>query len=264
MRSRPIGIFDSGFGGLSLMKRLTKILPNENIIYFGDSANAPYGDKTKKEIIEKTVSACQFLEKKNIKVLIIACNTACIYAYREVQKKLSIPVIGIITPSYQKVLQQTKNHKIGVIATKATTYSGVYKKKIQSIDHKAEVFSVACPLFVPLIEDGLEDLKLAKKLAKYYLKPLKKKKIDTLLLGCTHYPFMKKIIQDVLGSNIKVIDPSIACAREANLFLERFDLKNPSTKNGSYIFYTSGDPIKFKRIASKFLDKKIDKVLKKR
>jgi len=260
--SRSIGVFDSGFGGLTIMKSLIEKLPSESIIYFGDSANAPYGDRTSSEIIKYATDAADFLAQKNIKILIIACNTACACASKIIKQKLSIPVFEIITPSFQTVLKESKNYNIGVIATRATIRSQIYKKLIEQHNPKARVLSLSCPLFVPLLEEGHFDNKLALNLAEHYLKPLKKKKIDTLLLACTHYPLMKGIIQKVMGDDVKVIDPSLACALNLLSFLEKNGISSLNAKP-KYEFYTSGDTEKFKNIAEVFLEKKIDQVLKK-
>lgn len=262
--SRGIGIFDSGYGGLTIMKKLIKKMPNESFIYFGDNANAPYGDRSKKQIIDLSLRAAEFLFKKKIKVLIIACNTACIYAYKTLQKKLPIPVIEIITPSYKEALKTTKNFRIGVIGTKATIKSHFYRNLIlKKYPQKVKVYSIACPLFVQLIEKDDFDKKLAFCIAEKYLEPLKEKKIDTLLLACTHYPLIKNIIKKVMGKKVKVIDPSLAITQELKKYLKANDLLSSSDNLPTYKFYTSGNIKKFKNFAQKFLDMKIYKVVKK-
>lgn len=260
---RPIGVFDSGFGGLTIVRHLIKTMPDENIIYFGDSINAPYGTRSKVEIIKLTLAAVGYLSEKKIKALIIACNTACVYAYNEVKRILDIPVVEIISPSYKMVFMHTKNKKIGVAATKATINSQVYRKKILKECPSAEVYSLSCPKLVSIIEAGLLDLDEASKIIKIYFEPLKNKEIDVLLLACTHYPLLKDIIQKVVGVKIKVLDPSIYIAEEVFSFLQDNDLRSQCNENPSYEFYTSGDVEKFKTVAERFLERKIEKVEKK-
>jgi len=259
---RPIGVFDSGFGGLTIMRQLIKTMPGENIIYFGDSINAPYGNKGKEEIIKLTLAAAKFLVKKKIKALIIACNTACVYAFDELNASLGIPVIEIISPSYQMAIKNTKNNKLGVTATKATIYSQVYRKKILQERPGAKVFSVACPKLVSIIENGLIDLEEASKIVKVYFGPIKKKEIDVLLLACTHYPLLKEIIQKEVGKGIKVLDPSVNIAEEVFNFLRGKNLLSRGNLP-LYEFITSGEMEKFKAVAERFLERKIEKVEKK-
>jgi glutamate racemase len=260
--SPSIGIFDSGFGGLTIMKSLVEMLPEESIIYFGDSARAPYGDRSSKEIVKFSLQAADFLAQKKIKILVIACNTVCAFAAKIVEKRLKIPVFEIITPSYKAALRNCPGHNIGVLGTKATIRSKVYKKLIEKADSKAKVFSLSCPLFVPLLEEGHFDDKLAYQLAELYLKPLIKKKLDTLLLACTHYPLMKETIQKVIGKDVKIVDPSSACSNEILEFLKKQNLKAPLTNIAKYEFYTSGETEKFRNMAEIFLGKKIDNVIK--
>ncbi len=244
------------------MKHLIKKLPCESIIYFGDSANAPYGDKTPSEIIRYSLDAAEFLAKKDIKILIIACNTACAFASKIIEKHLSIPVFEIITPSVHEILKKSKSLSIGVIATSATIRSKIYKKMLKELSPDALVLSKACPLLVPLLEEGHFRNETAYKIAKKYLDPLKKKNIDTLLLACTHYPLMKDIILKAVGKKVKVIDPSLSCVLNLASFLKKEGLRS-NNESPKYTFYTSGEIEKFKSIAEIFLGEKIDRVLKK-
>jgi glutamate racemase len=193
--NRAIGVFDSGLGGLTIMKSIMKIMPNEKIIYFGDNAKAPYGDKSKKEIIELALKAVVFFKNKNIKALVIACNTVCAYAYDLIKGKLNLPVFEIISSSLNELLKNTVSSRVGIMATKATIYSHVYRDCILKKNPNICVTSVSCPLLVPLIEGKGVNLKLMYKVVGYYLLELKKKKIDVLLLACTHYPFIKNVIE---------------------------------------------------------------------
>lgn len=260
---RPIGVFDSGFGGLTIVRQLIEKMPHEKIIYFGDSFNAPYGSKSKGAIKKLTLDASLFLYEKKIKALIIACNTACVYAYNEVKDTLDIPVFEIVTPSYEMALSHASNNKIGVTATKATIHSQLYRKKI--IDHcpSAKVYSFSCPKLVSLIEDGLIDLDEAYKTVKDYFLPVKKQDIDVILLACTHYPLLKEMIQEIVGDKIKVLDPSIYIAEKVDAFLDEINLKVRGEGNPKHIFITSGDRDKFKTVTERLLKIKIDNVEKK-
>lgn len=263
LQEKPIGVFDSGFGGLTIVRQLLEKMPNEKIIYFGDSFNAPYGNKSKGEISKLTLAASSFLYEKKIKALIIACNTACVYAYNEIKKVLDIPVFEIVTPSYELALLQTRNNKIGVTATKATIHSQIYRKKIIQNQPLAKVYSFSCPKLVSLIEDGLVDLNEAKREVKGYFQKIKKEDIDVILLACTHYPFLKELIEEVVGDKIKVLDPSVYIAERVDSFLDEMNLKAKAGSKASHIFITSGDSDKFKRVAERLLKIKIDKVEKK-
>ena len=255
--NRAIGIYDSGFGGLTIMRRLIKSMPSEDIIYFGDSANAPYGDKKREDIVDLAVEGAHFFAKKKIKALVIACNTVCAYAYREVQKNIEVPAFEIITPSYKMALKYSKIDKIGVIATKATIKSGVYRKSILKSCPQAEVSSYSCPLFVPFIEEGKRDEQKGRSLAKYYLTPFQKKKIDVLLLACSHYPLLKDTIQREIGEGVRVLDPSVSIARELFYFLDSQNLLFRGEKIGEHQFFTSGSTNKFKEVAEGVLGIKI-------
>jgi glutamate racemase len=253
---KAIAIFDSGFGGLTLMRQIIKTLPSENIIYFGDNLNAPYGDKSKNEIINLAKKAAFFLYQKDIKALLIGCNTASVYAYDEISRHFfGLPVIDVISPSLKMVFPLSKDKKIGVIATKATIYSQLYRKQILAYNPTAQVFSLACPTFAPMIERGeFENLKEIKRA----LLPLIKKKIDFLLLACTHYPIIQEKIKEAIGEEVTILDPSSAITLELENFLKRAQLKNEGSLRGRYEFYTSGDAVKFKTIAEKILGIKIN------
>ena len=260
---RPIGVFDSGFGGLTIVRQLIKKMPAEKIIYFGDSINAPYGNRSKKEIVELSLAAADYLAKKKIKALILACNTACVYAFKALSNALNIPIFEIVSPSYQLALNLTKNNKLGVTATRATIKSGVYRKKILQARPYAEVHSFSCPKLVSLIEEGLSDPNQVERIVKEYFGFLKEKEIDVLLLACTHYPLLKDVIQKEIGNKIMVLDPSIHIVEEVYNFLRDKDLLADKCSKQGYEFITSGDVGKFKVIAERFLEKKIDKVEKK-
>jgi glutamate racemase len=260
--TNPIGIFDSGIGGLTVVKSIDKTLINENIIYFGDTARVPYGSKSNATVIEYSKQDARFLLSKNVKLIIVACNTASSVALAELKDTLSIPVIGMIMPGAKSAIRVTKNKKIGVIGTDATISNKAYSRELKRIDDDIEVFEKACPLFVPLAEEGWVNHEATRLIAEEYLNELKDKQIDTLILGCTHYPILKDIIQSVIGDNVNLIDSGSAAAVEVEHYLEGLDLKNKSVGLGTHQYYVSDVPKKFKQIAERFLGKKVDDVTK--
>lgn len=260
--TNPIGIFDSGIGGLTVVKSIDKILVNENIIYFGDTARVPYGSKSNATVIEYSKQDAKFLLSKNVKLIIVACNTASSVALAELKDNLSIPVIGMILPGAKAAVKVTKNKKIGVIGTDTTISNEAYSNEIKRIDVGIEVFEKACPLLVPLAEEGWVDHEATRLIAEEYLYELRDKQIDTLILGCTHYPILSDIIQDVIGKNVKLIDSGSAASIEVNNYLEGLDLKNKSVGLGTHQYYVSDVPKKFKQIAERFLGRKVDHVNK--
>lgn len=272
---RPIGIFDSGLGGLNVVKEIINLLPYENIVYLGDTARLPYGNKTKETIIRYSIENTKFLLSKNIKLLVIACNTSSSYAVpyiRKIYKDLKI--VEVITPGARSAISLTKNYKIGVIGTKATIRSNSYTIAVKKICKHAKVYSQATPLFVPLIEEGWID-KLNKKsnyrvnhsyilklLATEYLKPLKQKNVDVLILGCTHYPAIKSVIQEVMGKNVAIVDSSKEVAKVVKELLEKENMLNTNCKLPKYEFFATDDPEGFKKIGSLLLERKIVNVKK--
>lgn len=275
----PIGIFDSGIGGLTVVKEIIKILPNENIIYLGDTARVPYGTKSKETIIRYSIENTNFLLRLNIKLLVVACNTSSSYAIpvlKKILKPKNIPIIEVISPGVKKTIQTTKTYRIGVIGTSATVKSNSYKKAILKYsDNNTEVFQVACPLFVPLIEEGWIDQvykqnvslslhdefrrinhqNILKNVVSEYLLPLKQKNIDVLILGCTHYPVIKKFIQEVIGENVTIIDSAEETAKVVNEILTKHNLLSQKKTNGKIKFYVTDDPEKFKMIGSILIGK---------
>lgn len=218
-----IGVFDSGIGGLTVVKSIVESMPNENIIYFGDTAHVPYGTRSKEQIIEYVLNDVKFLSSFDIKAIVIACNTADASARETVIEKYpDIPVFGVVEPASKKAALATKNNKIGVIATNATVDSGSYEKNIAKYNPDAEVFSVACPLLVPLVENGRykKGDNVIEKVLDEYLSVLKEKQIDTLVLGCTHYPLLYDIIADIMGNEVQIISSSVAAAETLKNGLE--------------------------------------------
>ncbi|MCL2485511.1 MAG: glutamate racemase [Endomicrobia bacterium] len=260
-KNKPIGIFDSGLGGLTVMSEITKALPDESIIYFGDTARVPYGSKSKTAVINFSKEIADFLVKNGVKMIVIACNTASAFALAELKKNLNIPVIGVIEPGAETATAATKNKRIGIIGTEGTVKSGSYVKAIKKIS-KASVYQQACPLFVPLVEEGWTKEKLTCDIVKHYLKPLLSKNIDTLVLGCTHYPLLKNVIQHNAGKNIVLIDSAKATAAKVKNVLAKHDMLADKDNHKKLSFYVSDNPEKFKKIGSRFFSGKISKVKK--
>lgn len=257
----PIGIFDSGFGGLTVMSALNKMLPNESLIYFGDTAHVPYGPKSQEAVEMFSKNIASFLVGKKIKMLIIACNTASAFALPAVKKTVKIPVIGVIEPGAKAAIAATKNNRIGVIGTEGTIKSNSYKKAVKKISD-AEVFQQPCPLFVPLVEEGWTNTKIVLDIAKIYLSKLLKKRIDTLVLGCTHYPLLKKTLKTAAGENIELIDSADVIALEVKKNLLAKDLCADKNHKSVLSFYVSDNPKKFQKIGNRFFLKKIPSVKK--
>lgn len=258
----PIGVFDSGIGGLTVAKSLFEILPNENIIYLGDTARLPYGTKSKETVIKYSIEITKFLLNKNVKMVVVACNTASSVALPYLRKLSDIPVIGVIKPGCKAAISVTDNFRIGVIGTLGTIQSYSYKTQIHKFDRNINVFSKACSLFVQLAEDGWTENKIAELVAKEYLSEFKELKIDTLILGCTHYPILKNTITKVLGKKIKLIDSGEETALEVKRLLEQFHLVNTQKRSGRHKFYVTDFQKKFKDISERFLGQPLHDVKK--
>jgi glutamate racemase len=261
-KDKPIGVFDSGIGGLTVVKRFFSTLPNEKIIYFGDTARVPYGSKSNATVIEYSLQDARFLINKNVKAIVVACNTASSVAIEEIRKNFDVPVIGMIGPGSKSAVLHTKNKRIGVIGTRATINNSAYAKRLKLLDPSIEVFEKACPLFVPLAEEGWTKHEATYKIAEEYLTELKEKNIDTLVLGCTHYPILSEVIQELIGSNVKLIDSGIASAEIVKDELAGKNLLSENNLKGESEFYVSDIPTKFKEIAELFLGKPVGSVNK--
>jgi glutamate racemase len=261
-KEKPIGVFDSGIGGLTVVKRIASALPTEDIVYFGDTARVPYGSKSNSTVIEYSIQDAKFLINKNVKAIVVACNTSSSVAIEELKKKFHLPVIGMIEPGARFAISSTRNGRIGVIGTRATIKNKAYSLEIKKLNPDVEVFEKACPLFVPLAEEGWITHKAAYDIAGEYLKEFKNLEIDTLVLGCTHYPILAKVIQDVIGENVKLVDSGIASAEVVKNELDRYDLHTNKFSMGNQQFYVSDIPLKFKEVAGLFLGKEITDVTK--
>lgn len=256
MKKQAIGFIDSGVGGLTVVKEAMRQLPNESIYYVGDTARCPYGPRPEEQILEFTWQMTHFLLSKDIKMLVIACNTATAAALEDIKKKLAIPVIGVILPGSRAAIKSTRNNQIGIIGTEGTVKSDQYKKMIRSKDTKSSVTSLACPKFVSLVESNAYNSAIAKKVVSKTLRPLKHKDLDTLILGCTHYPLLRPIIQNVMGDGVKLIDSGAETISEVSTILDYFNLAVDSrdNKETEYNFYTTGSAQLFESIASQWLE----------
>jgi len=261
-KQKPIGVFDSGIGGLTVVKRLASALPNESIIYFGDTARVPYGSKSNSTVIEYSIQNTKFLLQKNIKALVVACNTASSIAIPELKKMFDIPIIGMIEPGSRMAIKKSKSNKIGVIGTRATINNLAYSKEIKKLNSSAGVIEIPCPLFVPLAEEGWITHQATYEIAEEYLKELREDKVDTLVLGCTHYPILSDVIQKVIGSNVTLIDSGVASSEVIKSELEKLHLLSDLSKPGVQEYYVSDIPAKFKEVAELFLGREIEHVHK--
>lgn len=255
MDNRPIGVFDSGVGGLTVVKQLMKVLKNESIVYFGDTARVPYGNKSKETVTRFSRQDVRFLLSKNVKAVVIACNTASSNSLDELKAEFDVPIFGVVEPGAKEAIKATKNKKIGIIGTAATVRSGQYRRLITEDCPDAEVYEKACPLFVPLAEDGWTDNEIAYKTASIYLEDLIKKGVDCVVLGCTHYPLLKQCIGETVGDAIKLVDPAKEAALEVKRFLEANDGLVDEKSEPEHIFYVSDKTDIFETMCQKALNK---------
>lgn len=260
--NKPIGVFDSGIGGLTVVKELIRLLPNEKIVYFGDTARVPYGIKSKQTIVKFSLENILFLLKQNVKTIVVACNTASSAALPILKRHFKIPIIGVIAPGVKEAVYATRNKRIGVIATKATVNSRAYERQIKRINSSIKVFNQACPLLVPLAEEGWAHQKATYDIASFYLNPFKKSKIDTLILGCTHYPLLKSVFKQILGSRVRLIDSAQQVAYETKEALANEGLLNSKRVRNRHLFYVSDELQQFKKVAKNFLGHEIKNLRK--
>ncbi|MGC9361672.1 MAG: glutamate racemase [Candidatus Syntrophosphaera sp.] len=255
---QPIGIFDSGVGGLTVYKAIREAFPGEDLIYFGDTARVPYGPKSQNTIIEYSVQNARFLLQKGIKILVVACNTSSSVALPRLREITDIPIIGVIEPGAGMAARLTRKRRIGVIGTEGTVRSQAYKTAIVKILPQAQVFSLACPLFVPLVEEGWLDHSSSRDIAGEYLSFFADKDIDTLVLGCTHYPLLKKLIQDVMGEDVALVDSAAAIAGYLGELIPAPSDEQPGTDS----FFVSDNEAKFAEIADRILGKEVTRLRK--
>lgn len=253
INNAPIGVFDSGVGGLTVVKEIMNQIPGESIIYFGDTARLPYGSKSKKTVITYTRQIVRFLMNKDVKAIVIACNTASAFALETVKSEVDIPIIGVVKPGAKVAAETTKNGRIGVIGTEGTIQSGIYNEFLNETNPYVQVFGKACPLFVPLVEEGLIDDPVTLEMARRYISVLLDKGIDTLVLGCTHYPLLRKTIRKVVGSKIELVNPAYETARSLSEVLMEQGLRNDTFQKPNHKFYVSDGAEKFKQFANSIL-----------
>ncbi|MCP5061045.1 MAG: glutamate racemase [Ignavibacteriae bacterium] len=261
-KTNPIGIFDSGVGGLTVVKSIESFLPNENIIYFGDTARVPYGSKSNSTVIEYALQDAKFLANKNVKLIVVACNTASSIALDTLREHFEIPIIGMIEPGAKAAIERTTSGRIGVIGTETTVSNKAYSKTLLNLDSQINVIEKACPLFVPLAEEGWIDHQATRLIVKEYLFELKDEKIDTLILGCTHYPILRNIIQEEIGEEVTLIDSGAVASVEVEHYLNGTGLKNTSNNLGQHKYYVSDTPTKFEQVANLFLGKEVEHIEK--
>lgn len=258
MDKRPIGVFDSGLGGLTCVKEILKIMPNENVIYFGDTGRVPYGTRSRETLIKYVRQDIRFLQSLDIKAIIIACGTASSAALPWLADEVSTEILGVLKPAASAAVKATKNGRIGVLGTTATVRYGKYVENIKAICPEAEVFQKACPMFVPLVENGYADGEVTRLIAAEYLEEMKKADPDTVILGCTHYPLLKKIIQEVLGDKVTLIDSGAAAADVAYEFLKEKKMLNDGNAScGEYRYFVSDSTEDFALLGGMFLEKPI-------
>jgi len=262
MKNKAIGVFDSGLGGLTTVKELRKILPNENIVYFGDTLRVPYGNRSPETIRKYATDDVNFLLKQNVKMIIAACGTVSSVAV-DLEKGFNVPFVKVLKPTAEAAFSVTKNKKIGVIGTSATIKTGSYKNELKKLDPTIEVFEKDCPLFVPLVENGFIDDYATTLIAEKYLLPLKDQKIDTLILGCTHYPIIRSTIEMVMGKDINIVDSGKETAKFAAKRLKDINILNDSHNNGKCLFFVSDSVETFSKTANIFLGKTLDGLISK-
>lgn len=258
--AKPIGVFDSGIGGLTVVRALTRRLPHENIVYFGDTARVPYGPKSPQVVREYAVQDTEFLMKHDVKMIVVACNTVSSVALDLVMKKAGVPVVGVIVPGARAAVGATSNGRIGVIGTVGTISSNAYPNAIRQADASVAVISQPCPLFVPLAEEGWTDHAATAMIAKEYLFPMKRERIDTLVLGCTHYPILSGVIGETLGAGVRLIDSGEAAASDVEEILRERGIGNESPDRPHIRFFVSDIPHKFTEIGERFFGKKLGRV----
>lgn len=257
IKNQPIGVFDSGIGGLTVLAEIERLMPGENIVYFGDTARVPYGNKTSATVRKFSVENVLFLLEERVKMVVVACNTSSALALNYLNNIFRIPIIGVIESGVDKALAVTSG-KIGIIGTKATIESRAYQQNIAKKNKKIEIFSKSCPLFVPLVEEGLTNGEITKKIIQMYLENFKKKKIDTIILGCTHYPLLKREIAKYLPK-VNIVDSAQEVASHAKEVLEHFSLVNDRKAKGNKKFCISDEPKNFTNFAKSFLKRTISK-----
>lgn len=256
-----IGVFDSGIGGLTVLHEIIETLPRENTVYLGDTARSPYGTKSVDTVLRYSFENSEFLVEKGVKIVVVACNTSTAIALERLQQELDLPVVGVIEPGVRRALASTRNKKIGVIGTEATIQSGAYTRALKAADPSVEVYSRSCPLFVPLVEEGWTDNQVVEMTVKAYLESLKQSGIDALILGCTHYPLLKKSIRKFMGSAVTLVDSAEETAREVAALLKKSALARNAGK-GVHSFFVTDAPDRFIKVGRRFLGEKVESAVR--
>ena len=255
-KDAPIGVFDSGIGGLTVAREIMRQMPNEKIIYFGDTARVPYGNKSQETVTRFSEQIVRFLNTFQVKTIVVACNTASAYALDTLEKESQIPIIGVVKPGAKAAVEATRNDRIGVIATAATIGSKIYSKYITELNSDVTIHGKACPLFVPLVEEGLWDDPVTIEIARRYLAELIDIDIDTLILGCTHYPLIRTALGRIMGDRVTLVNPAYETAIELKAMLQKMDLLNeetPGLGSNQYEFYVSDKAEQFVRFANSII-----------
>ena len=260
-KDSAIGVFDSGIGGLTVLHQIIEALPRENTVYLGDTARSPYGTKSVETVMRYSCENSEFLVEKGVKLVVVACNTSTAIALSHLQESLSVPVIGVIEPGVRRAIKSTKNRKVGVIGTEATIQSGAYTRALKAADPKIEVYSRACPLFVPLVEEGWTENAVVEMAIKAYLSSLKQSGIDTLVLGCTHYPLLKKAIRKFMGPGVRLIDSAEETASEVAAVLKKGASGRKAGK-GIHSFFVTDAPERFVKVGRRFLGENVESAVR--
>ncbi len=260
--NRPIGVFDSGLGGLTVLKAIHNLMPNEDIVYFGDSGRTPYGTKSKETVIKYTFQDVNFLLKQDVKMIVIACNTASACSLQIIREHFDLPIVEVVEPGSHAAVSATRNGKIGVIGTSATVASGVYENAVKKLLPDCDFHAKACPLFVPLVEEGWWDNDISRSVANEYLSDMKQSGVDTLVLGCTHYPYLQKVIGETMGENVTLVNSALEVAKRVKSEVEKHALGADVANNGSVEYFTSDSVDKFASLGSVFIGKPMVNVSK--
>lgn len=257
-RNKAIGVFDSGVGGLTIIKEIMRELPNENIVYFGDTARVPYGPRSSETITKYTFQSINFLLEQDIKAIVIACNTASARSLKKAQERYNIPIMGVIKPGAKAAVESTENKRIGVIGTEGTINSNAYRLEIDQLDPQISISTKACPLFVPIAEEGWSNSEVARLTAQTYLDFFNEENIDTLVLGCTHYPLLEETIRSVLKNPIHLVNPAIETTKALRDMLREKDLLREESNKGTYRYFVSDRPNHFSKVGERFLNREIE------
>lgn len=260
-KETAIGIFDSGIGGLTVLQQIARLLPRELLVYLGDTGRSPYGTKSPEVVTRYACENTDFLVKRGLKMLVVACNTASAVALDVLRERYQMPVVGVIEPGAQEAVRRSENRRVGVIGTEATIASGAYTRALRALDPGIEVYTRACPLFVPLVEEGWVDNEVARATTARYLSSLKHSGIDTIILGCTHYPLLKKTIAEFLGEEVQLIDSAEETARVVRATLAHYSLARRKGSGGASFFVTDV-PDRFVKVGSRFLGEQVESAVR--